>query len=133
MPTLHRATSDGYAGQWSCWSCDRETAEAYRDNPGYGGQQIIETETGDARVLDLRGNRNPVAELCEAIEADFAEEVERYGDLDSYIRSFGYAYVYEIWENNDRVRAALADRYDWVVHDQETFPERATTWVRVAA
>lgn len=121
MTTLYRAC-DGYTGQWSCWTPDAETAEEYRNNPGFGGQQIVEC-VAEGRILDIRGD-DAMYELAVAIDSEDPDEQVREwrGDV---------SHLYEIWENSKRVREALIERFDWIVHNAETFPERATTYVRI--
>ena len=123
--SLYRAC-DGYTSQWSCWTPDADTADAYRDNPGYGGQQIVETEA-DGRILDIRGD-DARSQLADAI----AEHLD--ADADDLAREWqgsGYGWGYEVWENSRAVREALAEHYDWICHTEETYPEGAETWVRI--
>lgn len=124
MTTLYRAC-EGYVGQWSCWTPDRSVAEAYRDNPGYGGSQIAKA-TAEGRVLDIRGQdaRQQLAEAsAEHLEADPV-------DLAQDWTASGYGWCYEVWENSRAVRDMLAEHYDWVCHTEETYPEGAETWIR---
>ena len=126
MTTLYRA-SNGYAGIWSCWSPDRGSAIAYRDNPGYGGEQIIETIPA-GNTLDIRGGdgRQRLADaLADYLDADA-------GDLASEWRAAGYGWCYEVWESSRIVRDVLVEHFDWVRHTEETFPEGAETWVRLS-
>lgn len=148
MTTLYRATSDGYRGVWSCWSCQMETAEAYRDNPGFGGSDIITADVDeDGYILDLRGESDPMLALAEAVFESLGrrEAIERFGldsgfddipaepcDLARRWADRGLSLVYECWENDTVLRDVLPECWDWVVHDQESYPERATTWVRLA-
>lgn len=122
MTTIYRAC-DGYTGAKSCWSPDRETASAYTDNQGFGGSQIVEM-VADGKVLDLR-TRHPLVALAEAIGADDPrEQAQDWMDR-------GLTRVYEVWEDRGNVWDALQE-YDWIIHDQETYPDGATTYVRVS-
>ena len=51
-----RAADTAYAGPGACYAEDRVSAEAYTDNPGFGGATIYEVRIAlDARILDLTG------------------------------------------------------------------------------
>jgi len=132
--TLYRAT-DGGDGLWSgtCWAADREDAEAYLDNPGYGGAELHEREVqvDPELVLDLRTETGvDMSRLAEALvdlgwtdaadpgRVDTAEEIaERWGDR-------GWLYP---WEEDMGIAEALAERYEWMRYT-DTFPEGAETW-----
>ena len=125
MTNLYRAC-DGYDGSWSCWTPERTTVEAYRDNPGYGGSEIAQTEA-TGRVLDIRGSdgRQQLADaLADAL--DMAAD-----DLAREWQAAGFGWCYEVWENSKVVRTVLSEQYDWVCHTEETYPEGAETWVRI--
>jgi len=126
MTTLHRAT-DGYTGRGSCWAESADVAQMYQDNPGYGGANIVTCEAGE-HVLDLVGSRNAWQDLAEALSDELGRSVEDL--VDSWTGS--YAYVYEVWQERKDVREALAECYDWVRHDQETYPEGVIVWVKVS-
>ena len=140
---IYRACS-GYVGAWSCWSPDRETAEAYLDNPGMGGPEMVEATIGTDYVLDLRGQSDNSArhelaeEILSAWNRSLAEECEMWGKpfekatVRDLLESWSdCAYLYEIWENCKRTREVLPTLYDVIIHDAETFPENATTVVRL--
>jgi uncharacterized protein YukE len=126
MTTLHRAT-DGYVGRGSCWAESLDVAQMYQDNPGYGGANLVTCEA-DGAVLDLVGSRNPWQDLAEALCGDLDRSADELVDL----WTGSYAYVYEVWQERKDVRNALAATYNWVRHDQETFPEGVVVWVKVS-
>lgn len=115
----------GYTGQWSCWSERREDAEAYLNNPGYGGDTLhaVEVDLTDARVLDLTGS-NELRLLARAL---YDDEEERYEALQRWSGQ-GLSYAYEVWEENSEAARLLEDRYDWAVY-LDDYPDGAATWV----
>lgn len=124
MTTLYRATDTGYTGPGSCWSSDAETAQAYTDNPGFGGSAVVEMELpADARVLDVRGpNGVDMAALAEALGYGEGQAAEW--------RMSGYLYP---WEESSRVAARLAESgYDWLLYHDD-YPEMAVTYRRITA
>lgn len=116
---------DGYTGQWSAWAADRKTAEAYLDNPGYGGDTlyVAEVDVEDARVLDLTGSY----EIQRLANALYDDEEERWQALQRWSGQ-GLSYAYEVWENNTEAAERLAERYDWVIY-LDDYPSGAITWV----
>lgn len=115
---------NGYTGQWSCWSECREDAEAYLDNPGYGGDtlHVAEVDLTDARILDLtEGN-----EFLRLASALYDDEDERFEAIQRWSGQ-GLGYAYEVWENNREAARLLAERYDWVVYVDD-YPDGAITW-----
>jgi hypothetical protein len=119
--TIYRAC-DGYTGKWSCWAERREHAKAYQDNQGYGGPKIVSTkvDTDKARVLDAVG----MSWRAFAVELGYDEEqaVEW--------RCTGYGWLHEVIENERDVQRRLSASYDWVRHDNESFPANCITWVK---
>ena len=114
----------GYTGQWSCWSERREDAEAYLDNPGYGGDTLHVTlvDLTDARILDLtEGN-----EFLRLAWALYDNEEAQQEALQRWSRQ-GFSYAYQVWENNSDEAQLLAQRYDWVVYEDD-YPAWAVTW-----
>lgn len=117
MKKLYRATNDKkYTGQWSCWTPDRKCAEAYRDNPGFGGENIISAEaTGKIMWLD---ESNPYKELAEYLGIADWQELRGYAD-----------FVYQVWENSPEVREQIiALGYSWIVYEDD-YPQGCMTWV----
>ena len=130
---IYRACS-GYVGAWSCWSPDRETAEAYLDNPGMGGPTLVEATIGTDYILDLRGQSDSSArrELASEILRAWNRLRDRQDAIEDLLEAWdNCAYLYEIWERCEYTREILPTLYDAIVHDAETYPERATTVVRL--
>ena len=106
---------------WASYTPDRETAEAYMDNPGCGGEVIRELDiTDDLRILDadtttLRGMISFAAEI--GLNAD---------DADGWWVS-GYRYPWE--DDCKRVRAAIISAGYDAVRYVDDYPEGATTIV----
>lgn len=125
---LYRATQDDspYFGRWSCWAETPDAAEAYTDNPGFGGPALYVADVEPERVLDLTDARRPLRTLAAALAGEDmdAEEV--------YVRYCeGHAYVYQAWEESSRLSARLVSRYDWVRYVDD-YPAGAVTWVSLA-
>lgn len=72
--TLYRAADDDYLSDCASFAAYRSDAEAYLDNPGFGGSRIwvTEVEIDDDAVLDIRSSRDDaqVQALLDAIESD---------------------------------------------------------------
>lgn len=120
---LYRATTPAhYTGPWSCWTPHRASAEAYWDNPGFGGPHLL-AWTGDPDTLgprlDLTGmtDRQAVRHLLAAIDLP---------DYDWVADTVGW--VYEAWEEYTAIRTAVRQRFTWIVHD-DSYPAACETWV----
>lgn len=66
---LFRAAKDDYVGDQTSFAPDRETAEAYLDNPSFGGPELFETEVEilDSQILDIFDEDDQVKALREAL------------------------------------------------------------------
>lgn len=124
MTTLYRATEKGdYAMHpWSCWTEDRQVAEAYtEEGVGHGGSTVISIDADLDNLLDISGGRGFV-ELAEALGFDDPEQVAR--------RWFDNGWLYP-WEESAAVRKRLAESgYDWLRYDDD-YPEGAVTVMRI--
>jgi hypothetical protein len=136
--TLYKATdrTDSF-GSGAAFAADEEDAEAYLDNPGYGGAELIEVEieTIPDEVLSLvNGRRNGAPHGRKARDA-----WERLGDA----LNLDDEALTELEEDNQKlieqaidqkkIRSQLADAgYLWVVYE-DTFPDSAVTWIYVGA
>ena len=131
--TIYRSC-DGYCGAWSCWSPDATTAQMYLDNPGFGGTEIVESVVGTDYILDLRGQSDISArrELASEILRAWNRLRDRQDVIEDLLDAWdNCAYLYEIWERCEYTREILPTLYDAIAHDAETYPERATTVVRL--
>jgi|WetSurMetagenome_2_1015567.scaffolds.fasta_scaffold443398_1 hypothetical protein len=118
---IYRAGNAGEIGikAWASYTPDRETAEAYRDNPGFGGDTIRElVVSDDLSILDADTTTAHGMALF-AAEIGLSDD-----DADRWWMS-GYRYP---WEDDwRRVRAAIvATGYD-AVRYVDDYPEGATT------
>ena len=135
--TMYRATNpdDPYFGTNSHWFDSLENAKLYTDNPGFGGGQIYKVTVKPEKVLDLRKEtkRSLADKLADAVDpsdspwGSFKDRVELKEALDD--RWGTYDNLYDIWENDAKTARFLERQYQWIVHDKETYPEGATTWV----
>lgn len=102
------------------WSPDRETAEAYQDNPGFGGSEIVSAIVPTAKTLDVRGkDARDLNRLAEQVD----------GDREAW-RDAGYDSVFSVIENVPSVREKLKETSDWLIF-LDDYPENATTWVKL--
>lgn len=109
---------------WAAFSEEKDTAIAYLDNPGYGGE-VLRSETAhvsesEVLTVDTRSRRGTV-KLAVAIGLG-PEEGERWFDD-------GWRYP---WEESSKVRSAIVTSgFKWLRYADD-FPEGATTIVRTA-
>lgn len=123
---LWRATDSGYCGTWSCWAEDREDAEAYQDNPGFGGETLyqVDVEVDWPTVLDLAGLKDLDALRLVAEIADLDEEW-----VEDAFRSTAYAY--EAIEGRNKLRKAFVEAgYLWIRY-MDSYPYDCRTWVYI--
>ena len=121
--TLHRATTDvtdvKTVPSGTSWTPDKETAKAYTDNPGFGGDKVVQLKVNvpQDRVLDVRGNSaRDLNALAKAVG----------GDAQQW-RDDGLTTVPQVIEERSSVAKALKEKADWVIL-KDDFPENATTW-----
>jgi hypothetical protein len=109
---LWRAANDDHISDSASFAETRETAEAYLDNPGFGGDTLYYTEVEIDDYLDLTGS-DAMELLLEAIDSD---------------HSYGAIGVDELVP---RVAGKLADAGIQWVKVNESFPSETTTWIYV--
>lgn len=123
---LYRATGvQDYSGTGSCWTPRREDAEAYWDNPGFGGPHLLcwEGEPESGSVLDLTRDHDEFGTLFEAAGLDQAEWLAAGRKFPDYI--------YQVWEWWPDVAEALQARgYAWIVYEDD-YPARCETWAYI--
>jgi hypothetical protein len=129
---LYRATNrpESYAAG-SCFSPDEETAEAYLDNPGFGGAEVIAVEVDPEKeavlsLVDGRRGGYPYGRqaryawnvLAEAIGED---EVE-------FLKENAQSLIHNAIDSAKIVGRLREANFEWVVYE-DTFPAGAVTWV----
>lgn len=114
----------------ACFSPEREVAEAYTDDPGFGGSKIVAIEVDVDRdaVLGLLDGRSLVAgrqardaweRLAEALGVEEDDVRELRADAENLIHNA---------VNSPRNRRKLFTAgFEWVVYE-DTFPAGAVTW-----
>lgn len=155
--TLWRASdSPGEVRSGGHFTEERDHAEAYLNNPGYGGKHLASyrvrySNDKVARTDDLQDlaeiyvgalsdeEREDVlwdlAPDFEYIE-DFDERREEqrkwmespdFGDIQQKWKDQGLDWVHDVLENDPSVEEAIEEKYDWIVFP-DSYPEDATTW-----
>ena len=111
--TLYRAANDGYASQGSSFAETIETAQAYLNNPGFGGASLwrFDVATPANQVLDLRGKSTSEVATFLGEEDPGAIGVEEW-----------------LPRSPAACDAAREKGYLWAQVD-ESFPEGTTTWI----
>lgn len=106
----------------SSWSPQKWVAEAYTDNPGFGGPQIraVRADTANTLELDDIHSTDGKQKLAAALGYENPEEVA----MDWH--DSGYRYP---WEEDGSVRQKLrASGYDFISYEDD-YPDGATTYV----
>lgn len=121
---LFRAAKSADAARGAHFSPQRETAESYQDNPGFGGSKLHAFDIDPDHVLDLSkmgSGRRAFQELASELEyEDPQEQAEIW-------RSAGLTHVFHVMENDSDARKKAEKLYDWVSYEDD-FPAGATTW-----
>lgn len=116
---LYRAADYAEVRVGHSFSDQRETAEAYLDNPGFGGKSLHRTDVNLNHVLDLSDSDDLWRDLSEASGIDIDPENHQY-------------HFQRVLPTRDDICEALAENgYHWVKF-QDDFPEGATTLIPVS-
>ena len=119
--TLYRAADDDYLSDCASFAADQSDAEAYLENPGFGGVTLWQTTVDVAvdQVLDIRSDRDDdqVAAILDAIGSD---------------REPCGATVDAILAEPRTVEALVAEGYRWV-RLTDSYPEDCETWTWLGA
>lgn len=109
---LYRAADDDYIGDTASFARCREDAEAYLDNPGYGGSRLFRARVkiDMDRVLDLTTERDPLERVCEVIGTPSPGAI----GAEEYVPRV-----------SDRLASA---GYEWVVVT-DSYPADCETWI----
>lgn len=128
--TLYRATDRPDIGEGAAFAADESDAEAYLDNPGYGGGQLrshTTTVDPDTVLSFVKGRRDGVPHglMKPRPFDDLAEVLEK--DVDDL--KMDYENSIERAIDSPKIRAQLRKQgYEWAVYE-DTFPEQTTAWV----
>jgi hypothetical protein len=131
-PPLYRATEPAESAlhQWSCWSEDEQTAEAYtEEGVGHGGSHVRSIDVDFGRMLDIAegpgappATRGSFERLAEGLGYDDPERTAQAW-LDNI-------WLYP-WEESRDVRERLEQSgYEWLRYDDD-YPEGAVTVMRI--
>ncbi len=121
---LWRATDEErFTGQWSCWAAERESAEAYTDNPGFGGSVVLRAEVQGNRALDMTGSAAEAFDILAETLRELLPDEEWSGQ--QLYMDFGQPWT--AWESVPQIAQALSGRYYWLVYEDD-FPVRCATW-----
>jgi hypothetical protein len=112
MMILWRAANDDHISDSCSFAEERESAEAYLDNPGFGGDTLYSADVEIDDYLDLTGD-DAMERLLKAIGSD---------------RDFGAIGIDELVP---RVAGKLADAGVQWVKVVESFPADTITWIYV--
>lgn len=114
MTTLYRAADDGIITDCASFSASREVAEAYLDNPGFGGRSLwsADVDLESASVLDLYDDADPVQTIVDLLDVRHPGAI----GADEWV---------------PRICSRLADAgYEWV-RVRDSYPVDAETWIWV--
>lgn len=151
--TLYRAADKPTSFIGAHYGDKRDTAEAYLDNPGFGGTKLYKTHVHMVSPVEVgEGVRRLALAYVRAVDeetrADLVRELEpwhisegwEYGDppwepgddelaqeQELEWRGGGLLQANTVMENRPEVVEALASEHDWISFADD-FPEYATTW-----
>ncbi|GIV50914.1 MAG: hypothetical protein KatS3mg038_1435 [Candidatus Kapaibacterium sp.] len=143
---LWRAAHNSRIFRGACFAARREDAEAYQDNPGFGGPRLYCVEVDPRDVLDCTGRdalRRLAAAYVRAADADDLDELRSLcweraeylgrepteADMVAELADrWAGEMVFQILENKTGVLDALARHYDWIVYEDD-YPEGCVTWL----
>ena len=119
--TIYRAGDADEVGvkPWASFTPERSVAEAYTDNPGFGGDTVRELRIDAGNVLDLTSG-NKFKKLAEALGLEGQEAIDKADEW----HSNGWNYP---WEESSKVKRALEDSDFDAVQYTDDFPAGATT------
>jgi hypothetical protein len=113
--TLWRAAEDDYISDTASFARQRDDAEAYLDNPSFGGANLFRTKvrTTEDAVLNLYDERDAVTLLADRFDLQHPGAI----GVDEWI------------PRDVQLQDALREAgYDWVIV-RDSFPEDAETWL----
>ena len=119
----------------TCWARNKETAEAYMDNPPYGGSRLF-TAKLKGTILDFinpeRGIKNKLLKIfarskIKRMDEDEIEEAIQY-PLELIEGNTGRKYPYGLWEECQKVREYLQSEGYSAIMYMDDFPEGAVVY-----
>lgn len=131
METLYRATNRKSDAKnipvGSCWSDDIATAQAYADNPGFGGAHIVSATVDMGNYADWTDAAGGIKQMFgDLFGADFMMNDEAYL---LYSEWKGYE-IFQAIENS-MLSSLVAEKYNWIIYTDD-YPEGATTYRRMS-
>lgn len=126
--SLYRASKDGIAKSGAHFTESRSDAEAYTDNPGFGGPNVFRYDVKMENPLDLnQRSAGDLKGLAEAVGDIRGLDAEGKYDLSQEWKASGYGTVFSVLENARRVESELSEAHDWIKFIDD-FPEGSMTW-----
>lgn len=120
---LWRAADHPIVSPGAHLSENREDAEQYLDNPGFGGHTLLQcvVSVNPEAVLNVTGgpSKRTLEKVADAISAD-AEAVTRWWGS-------GFNWVFQLLENTNVESDLRTAGFEWIVFSDD-FPEGSTTW-----
>ena len=139
MRTLWRAASTKETGRGACFAALRQDAEAYLDNPGFGGENLYSVDVNPEYVLYLDDIRDIgeylfteeeiLDQACE-LGLDHGEELSDFFkriSINQLIEDSGKCYIHDYMDDPE-IRNRLAEDYNWVVYE-DSYPAQCETWM----
>jgi hypothetical protein len=127
MTTLYRATNRRSDAKSipvdTCWTDDRRVAEAYQDNPGFGGRHIVVIEAELGECADWTDEAGGTRQMIRDLMGDSDEAYEMIGIWGGY-------QPFQALENSPRLTRIVRKNYDWIKYSDD-YPEGATAYRRM--
>lgn len=126
---LYRAAKYDSLYTGCCFAADLASAEAYTDNPGFGGPVLFSAtiDTDSARIVRFTTIRELADALVDAVSTDdlidFFDTTDAY-DIAELLDATGTLYP---WTVNPKLEAFLGTHFDWAVYPDD-YPVGCETW-----
>ncbi|GIV52035.1 MAG: hypothetical protein KatS3mg038_2556 [Candidatus Kapaibacterium sp.] len=143
---LWRAAHNSRIFRGACFAARREDAEAYQDNPGFGGPRLFVLEVEPRDVLDCTGPealrrlatayvraadedvRDELRSLCWDRAEYLGREPDERDMVDELVDRWAGDMVFHVLEDEDGVLDVLARQFNWIVYEDD-YPEGCITWL----
>jgi hypothetical protein len=128
MATLYRASNHTDTPVFTCFAKEQEDAEAYLDNPGFGGDTLYRVSIKLGKVLDLTGTDGLLPQCRELLEeAGFDRD-----EVEDICNGAGFECVGDLPAHVSRrvleAVKALGETYG-AVKFTDSFPANCTTYM----